>query len=240
MRNFNNFKMDLNERVMSSQESALVKSFFLKVYGWMFFALFLTGVTAIWAATSTAFKETLYTSPMLMWGLIIAEFGLVIWLSAGIRKMQSGTATLLFLGYSILNGLTLSTVFWIYGMGTVSNAFFSAALMFGAMSLFGAMTRKDLSSWGHFFSMGLIGIIIASVVNIFLASSGLDWVISYLGVFIFLGLTAYDTQAIKGMAYQLQAGSEAEAKGAILGALKLYLDFINLFLFLLRIFSRRD
>lgn len=235
-----NFNLNLQDRVMSDQTSDVVRSFVLKVYGWMCFALLLTGATALWAANSESFKGMLMESPGAMWILIIAEFGLVIWLSAGIKKMQSGTATLLFLAYSILNGLTLSTIFWAYGLGTVFNAFFSSALMFGTMSAYGVLTKKDLTSWGSFFNMGLIGIIIASVLNIFFASSALYWVISYLGVGVFLGLTAYDTQQIKQMAMQVSRGSEDEAKGAILGALKLYLDFINLFLMLLRIIGRRN
>ncbi len=235
-----NFNLNLSEGAISGRSAELVRSFVLRVYGWMFFALIITGVTALWAANSETFKNMIFSSPGTMWILIIAEFGLVIWLSAGINKMQSGTATILFIIYSFLNGLTLSTVFWVYGLGTVSNAFFSAALMFGTMSGYGYFTKKDLTGWGSFLRMGLIGIIVASLLNLFFASSALHWAISYLGVFIFLGLTAYDTQQIKQMALQLTGNAEAEAKGAIMGALKLYLDFINLFLMLLRIFGRRN
>ncbi len=171
--------------------------------------------------------------------LIIAELGMVFFLSARISKIQATTATSLFLGYAFLNGLTLSMIFLAYTSSSIASTFFITAGMFGAMAIYGLVTKRDLSGLGSFLFMGLVGIIIASIVNIFLKSSSLYWVISLLGVFIFVGLTAYDVQKIKKIGEDgiMDQGEVMVRKGAIMGALTLYLDFINLFLMLLRFFG---
>ncbi len=175
----------------------------------------------------------------MFFGLIIAELGLVMTLSAAIGRLQATTATLMFFAYSALNGLTLSAIFIAYTSASIANTFFVTAGTFGAMSLYGYATKRDLTSWGSFLFMGLIGVIIASVVNIFLRSEMIYWVVTYAGVIVFVGLTAYDTQQIKAMALQGFGDEESERKGAVIGALRLYLDFVNLFLMLLNIFGRR-
>ncbi len=211
--------------------------FLAKVFNWMAVGLAVTGLIAFITAQS-GLALTIASSPV-FFILIIAELGLVFFLSARIDKIQSGTASLLFYGYSILNGLTLSVIFLAYTRSSIAGTFFITAGMFGAMALYGMVTKRDLSGWGSFLFMGLIGIIIASIVNIFLGSSNLYWIISLLGVFIFTGLTAYDVQKIKKMGEQriLEQGEDAIRKGSIMGALALYLDFINLFLMLLRFFG---
>ena len=211
--------------------------FLAKVFNWMAVGLGLTGVVAYFAASSGV-TAAIVASPMFMI-LIFAELGLVFFLSARISKIEAGTAASLFLGYSFLNGLTLSSIFLAYTSSSIAATFFITAGMFGAMALYGLVTKKDLSGFGSFLFMGLIGILIASVVNIFLKSSGLYWMISLIGVFVFTGLTAYDVQKIKKMGEDgiLSQGESAIKKGAIMGALTLYLDFINLFLMLLRFFG---
>ena len=201
------------------------RSFIRSVYAWMFSGLLLTAAAAYWVVVSPAMKQLIFGTP------------LVFFLSFRITKISAGTAAFVFLLFSALNGLTLSSIFFFYTAVAIYQAFFTAAAMFGAMSVYGMATKRDLTSWGSFFFMGLIGILICSVINIFLNSSGLAWVISFIGVFVFLGLTAYDTQKLKAYA------SSPELRGnlAVYGALALYLDFINLFLMLLRLFGgRRD
>jgi FtsH-binding integral membrane protein len=178
---------------------------------------------------------------MVFYGLIFGELGMVFYLSARIQRISAQAATGLFVGYSILNGVTLSAILLLYTMTSVAATFFVTAGMFGAMAVYGFVTKKDLSSWGSFLFMGLIGIIIASVVNMFLGSSMMSWIISGIGVIIFTGLTAYDVQQITRMGEQgiMNGGEAAIRKGAIMGALKLYLDFINLFLMLLRFMGDR-
>lgn len=217
------------------QEASSV--FLAKVFNWMAMGLGLTGIIAYFTA-GTGLAQTIVASPLFM-VLIFAELGLVFYLSARIDKIQASTAAGLFVGYSALNGLTLSTVFLAYTSSSIAGTFFITAGMFGAMALYGLVTKRDLSGLGSFLFMGLIGLIIASVVNIFLQNSGLDWIISLIGVGIFTGLTAYDVQKIKRMGEEgiLEQGEAAVKKGAILGALALYLDFINLFLMLLRFFG---
>ena len=209
-----------------------------KVYAWMTGGLLLTAAVA-WAVASTpALQRLIFSNMIIMVALIIAQFGVVIALSAAIHRMSAGTATLLFLGYSALTGVTLSSIFVVYPIGSIANAFLCAAGMFLAMSIFGTVTRRDLTGMGSFLFMGLIGLLIAMLVNIFLASSMMDFVISCCGVLIFTGLTAYDTQRIRmfGAGAPLN-DSVAIRRGALLGALTLYLDFINLFLMLLRLFG---
>ncbi len=211
-----------------------------KTYLWMSMALVITGLTAYVVATNAAISSYLFMHSQLIWVLFLAEIGLVVGLSAAIRKISLSTATLMFVAYAALNGITFSSLFYVYTMGSLASTFFITAGTFGAMSLVGFFTKTDLSSMGKILLMALIGLIIASVVNIFVASSGLEMLMTYLGVLIFVGLTAYDTQKIKQMFLMAPDASESTQKYAVLGALTLYLDFINLFLYLLRIFGRRE
>ncbi|NJB83917.1 Bax inhibitor-1/YccA family protein [Wenyingzhuangia aestuarii] len=228
-----------------SIESSTAKEavFMNKVYAWMSGALLITAFVAWWAATTPAFLEILYPpqggiNKILFYGLIGAELGLVVWLSARIQSMTAERASLLFILYSVLNGLTMSTIFLLYTSASISTTFFITAGTFGTMSFYGYTTKKDLTSWGNLLFMGLIGLIIATVVNMFLQSSVMAYILNYVGVLVFVGLTAYDTQKIKRMAGQMNSEEDAK-KGAIMGALTLYLDFINLFLYLLRLFGDR-
>ncbi len=210
-----------------------------KVYTWMTLALIITGLTAYYVATSPTLMEAILTNKALFWGLLIAEFGLVMGVSAGISRLSLLTATLLFILYSIINGATLSLIFFVYTASSIATVFFIAAGTFGTMALIGYTTKTDLSSMGKILFMALIGLIIATVVNLFLKSDGLMLILSYLGVIIFVGLTAWDSQKIKQMLMYAPDAGEAAQKLALLGALTLYLDFINLFLYLLRIFGKR-
>jgi FtsH-binding integral membrane protein len=212
------------------------RTFIRSVYGWMFGGLLLTAFAALWVVLSPALQGIVLGTPMVRFGLIIAELGIVFWLSFKIRTMAPSTAAAAFLVYSLLNGLTLSVIFWAYKIPSIEMAFVTAAGMFGAMSIYGMVTKRDLTSWGSFFFMGLIGIVICSVVNLFIKSDGLSFVISLVGVFVFLGLTAWDNQKLKVMA---TATGPQQESFAVIGALMLYLDFINLFLFLLRLFGGR-
>ncbi|MBM9602730.1 Bax inhibitor-1/YccA family protein [Desulfopila inferna] len=228
---------NVNQITVTQAKREASSIFLAKVFNWMAVGLGLTGIVALVTAES-GIALNIASSPI-FFILIIAELGMVFYLSARIERIQAGTATLLFYGYAILNGLTLSVIFLAYTRSSIAGTFFITAGMFGAMAVYGMTTKKDLSGWGSFLFMGLIGIIIATVVNIFLQSSSLYWAISFIGVFIFTGLTAYDVQKIKNMGEKgiLEQGEEAIKKGAIMGALALYLDFINLFLMLLRIFG---
>ncbi len=214
------------------------KEFVTKVFGWMTAALVITGVVARGVFTSPALQQLIFGTPFVFFGLIIAELGLVVYLSTAIKRMTAATATWTFLGYSALNGLTLSVIFMAFTSESLASTFLITAAMFAVMAGWGYFTKKDLTRLGSLAFMGLIGIIIASVVNIFLRSEGLYWIVSYIGVLVFTGLTAYDTQRIKEM-YVAGSDSEAGQKVAVLGALKLYLDFINLFIMMLRIMGRR-
>ena len=211
-------------------------SFIRSVYAWMFGGLLLTAVAALWVVMSPAMQHFVIENPFIRFGLIIAELGIVFYLSMRLTKMSAAAAATAFLTYSLFNGLTLSILAFAYTSASLVQAFVTAAGMFGAMSIYGTVTKRDLTSWGSFFMMGLFGIIICMVVNFFLNSSGLSFVISILGVFIFLGLTAYDTQKIRAYA---NVGGGLRDNFAIIGALNLYLDFINLFLFMLRLFGGR-
>ncbi|ABK16608.1 Bax inhibitor-1/YccA family protein [Syntrophobacter fumaroxidans] len=222
------------------QVVAIQSDFVRRVYNWMGIGLATTAVVAMLTFSSSTTSRLLAQYPGLMLGLVLAELGLVIAISAGINRFRASSATLMFFIYSALNGVTLSVIFLVYAHSSIANTFFVTAGMFAIMSVYGYTTRTDLTSLGNFLFMGLIGIILASVVNIFLGSQSLDWIISCLGVIIFVGLTAYDTQSIKAMAHGGFADAETEQKAAVIGALRLYLDFINLFLMLLRLFGRRD
>ncbi|MBS3733168.1 MAG: Bax inhibitor-1/YccA family protein [Desulfobacterales bacterium] len=218
-----------------------VNSFIRSVYNWMAGGLALTGIVAYFAAHNQTLNHLIFGAPMVFFGLIIAELGMVFYLSARIQKMAASTATGLFLLYAAINGLTLSFIFLVYTSTSIASVFFICAATFVTCSIYGMTTKRDLTSWGNFLFMGLIGIIIASVVNMFVQSSGMAMIISYIGVLVFVGLTAYDTQKLKNMALTQPEGLEAGVvrKGAIMGALSLYLDFINLFIMLLYIFGGR-
>jgi len=199
----------------------------------------ITGLVAYSVANMPEIRNVIFGSGIVFFGLIIAQLALVFTLSARIHRMQAGTATFLFVLYSALNGATLSSIFLVYAQSSIASTFFVCSATFVACSVYGWTTRRDLTSMGGFMTMGLIGIVIASLVNLFIQSSAVSTIVSYIGVLVFVGLTAYDTQAIKNMALAQPADIDSGAvrKGAILGALKLYLDFINLFLMLLRIFG---
>jgi len=212
------------------------------VYLWMTAGLLLTGVVSFGVAGNPALMRSLVGTRFLFMALIIGELALVMYLSTRIMHMSASSATLAFAAYSILNGITLSVIFLAYTGAEISLAFFTAAGTFAGMSLYAMTTKRDLSGFGHYLIMGLWGIIIASVVNMFLRSEGLYYMISYIGVLVFIGLTAYDTQTIKRWNEQFGSSISEDqyVKLSIMGALKLYLDFINIFLFMLRIFSRRN
>lgn len=223
-----------NEQVQTIQAA-----FMSKVYTWMSGGLAITGVIAMWVASTPSLIEAIITNQILFFGLIIGEIFLVGYLISMIKRMSAQTAGIIFTGYAALNGLTLSVVFLMYTSASIASTFFVTAGTFAIMSIYGYYTKKDLTSWGNLLFMALIGIIIASVVNFFMQSEMMYWLITYAGVFIFVGLTAYDTQKIKRMSTATEIGSEEESKSAIVGALMLYLDFINLFLLLLRILGDR-
>ncbi len=213
--------------------------FLYKVYAWMAGALLLTAGTAYYVASSPYFIEKLFTSPFLLFALFMGQIGLVIYLSGFLTRMSYSTAVVSFLTYALLNGVTLSSIFLVYTFTSIYQAFFISAGMFGVMALYGYYTHADLSSVGNLARMGLLGIILAMLVNIFLQSPTVDYVVSLIGVAVFTLLIAYDSQKIKQLGYTLLGQGETAAKVAILGALSLYLDFINLFLFILRLLGRR-
>jgi len=211
-----------------------------RVYMWMAAALCITAGVAFLTASSPALLQLIYGNSAAIWVLCIAELGLVMWVTGGIERLSPTTATALFLLYSALNGLTLSSIFFAYSIGTIYQAFAASALTFGGMSLFAMTTKRDLSGLGGILMMALIGLIVASVINIFWANSTMDAIITYAGVFIFVGLTAYDTQQIRELSASVEYTSDAAAprRFAIIGALRLYLDFINLFLYIVRLLGR--
>lgn len=219
----------------------VLNAFMLGVYQWMAAGLGFTALTAFLTISTSSFINVLQANPTLLIVLIVAELGLVIAMSAAIHKLSATVATGLFMLYSGLNGVTLAPLLLIYTGASVAGTFVICAGMFGAMSIYGLTTKKDLSSWGSFLFMGLIGIILASVVNIFLQSSMMHFAISGIGVLVFVGLTAYDTQKLREMGENAPMDDgTAVRRGTILGALRLYLDFINLFLMLLRFFGQRN
>jgi FtsH-binding integral membrane protein len=238
--NYNELNFGMTTREQELSMSAAFPILMRKVYVWMTLALVITGVTAYGVATSPGLMMAIATNKLLFWGLIIAEFGLVVAISAAINKLSLMTATLLFVLYSVINGATLSFIFAIYTMSSIASVFFITAGTFAVMAVIGYTTKKDLTSMGKILFMALIGIIIATIVNIFLKSTGLQMIVSYLGVLIFVGLTAYDSQKIKQMLLMAPDAGAGAQKIALLGALSLYLDFVNLFIYLLRIFGRRE
>lgn len=238
--NYNDFELknlSVDEQLaMSSAFPVLMR----KVYVWMTLALVITGFTAYGVATSPGILQAIFGNKILFLGMIIAELVLVIGVSAAINRLSLATATLMFILYSVINGALLSSIFLIYTASSIATVFFITAGTFGTMALIGYTTKTDLTSIGKYLFMALIGLIIATVVNVFIKSEGLTYILSYIGVLIFVGLTAYDSQKIKQMLMQAPDAGEGAQKIALLGALTLYLDFINLFIYLLRIFGRRD
>lgn len=222
-----------------------LRAYMLRVYNYMSLGLVVTGLVAF-AVANTALINLFYTSDgvsmhlsILGWAALIAPIGLVFWLSMGINRMSVGTAQLVFWGYAALMGASLAPIFLVYTGASIAKVFFITAATFGATSLYGYTTKRDLTGMGNFAFMGLIGVVIASLVNFFLQSPALDYAISIIGVGVFTVLTAYDTQKIKEN-YHSSFGADVLAKGAIMGALNLYMDFINLFLMLLRLFGNRE
>ena len=235
MENYQN-EISAQRTLDRSVASTLMRS----VYLWMAGALAITGLTAMLVANNPALLNFLFSSPTLVWGLLIGEIVLVLILSAAINRLSFSTATLLFILYSVINGVTLSSIFVVYTQGSIASTFFITAGMFGGLALYGSVTKKDLSGMGRFLFMTLIGLIIASIVNIFMHSEMLYWITTFVGVLVFAGLTAWDAQKIQQMALMADDVNESTQKMALLGALTLYLDFINLFLYLLRIFGKRN
>jgi uncharacterized protein len=228
------------QNFMESGFSETFSAVLRRVYLWMTLGLLVTAGTAAFVSISPLF-QILAGQPLIFFVLMIAELGLVVGLSWGINRLSPGTAMLLFFLYAILNGLTLSVLFVVYTLGSVASTFLATAALFGVMSILGYTTKMDLSRMGSFLFMGMIGLLIAMLVNMFWTNTILGWMVTFAGILIFLGLTFFDTQRIKRMtATALEQGDEnVQARMGILGALSLYLDFINLFLFILRLGGRR-
>lgn len=219
------------------QSGSRIQTYMSHVYGWMSVGLLLTGLVAWYASGNLALLQLLYKG---MWVLLIAQLGLVFVLSGMINRLSGTAATALFMVYSILTGLTCSIYFLVYTGESIASTFFITTGMFAALSIYGYTTKRDLTGLGSFLFMGLIGIVLASLVNLFLQSEPLMWAITYIGVFVFAGLTAYDTQKLKNLGEQLSPeDGNVFRRYVILGSLTLYLDFINLFIMLLRILGNR-
>jgi len=241
--NMNEYQNQFKDLSIVGKDKSLVatesRRFLLNVYNWMAMGLALTGLIAYGVSTSTTIMRLIYSNPFLFWGILILQLVIVIALSAAINKMPAILAIGAFFFYAAVTGISLSILFLVYTQASIAYTFFICAAMFGSVSVFGYITKMNLSGVGTFMYMGLIGLIIASVVNIFLKSEGLYFIISYVGVIIFVGLTAWDTQKLKQMSQSISFESEQGKKAAVMGALMLYLDFINMFLFLLRIMGSR-
>jgi FtsH-binding integral membrane protein len=225
---------------LSEQEVKLAQSSFIsKVYAWMCMALMITAVTAAVTASIPELIKLVVMNRIIFYVLLFSELGLVWYITASLGRISAMTATLLFVLYSVLNGLTLSVIFLAYTASSISTTFFTTAATFGVMSLYGYTTKRDLTAVGNLLIMALIGMVIGTIINLFLQNEFLYWVFTYVGIIVFVGLTAYDTQKVKQMALADFQTSENMRKGALMGALALYLDFINLFLLLLRLFGGR-
>lgn len=238
--NYNRFDV---QELPADQQLSMAEAFpvlMRKVYVWMTLALVITGMTAYGVASSPGILQMMFSNTAVFWVLAIAEIALVVGVSAAINRLSLATATLMFIIYSVINGALLSPIFLVYTASSISTVFFITAGTFAAMAVVGYTTKTDLSSMGKYLLMALIGMIIATIVNVFIKSEGMTLILSYIGVLVFVGLTAYDSQKIKQMLLQAPDASEASQKLALLGALSLYLDFINLFIYLLRIFGKRD
>ncbi|HET7451480.1 MAG TPA: Bax inhibitor-1/YccA family protein [Thermoanaerobaculia bacterium] len=234
----NPFEVTPDARFQSAAAAGSRVSIFLRrVYGWMFAGLALTGLVAVGMAGNPSLVIGFARNPILFFGLMIGELGLVVYLSARVLKMSPAAAIGAFVAYAALNGVLFSTIFLVYSATSIATTFFITAGMFGALAFFGTVTKRSLAGVGSFVSMGLIGLLLAMVVGFFVHSDGLQFAISIIGVIVFTGLTAWDAQRLKGMALATPEGNAGNI--AILGALRLYLDFVNLFLFLLRFMGRR-
>jgi len=229
-----NNQFSLSEEEIKREQA----SFMTKVYGWMSLALLVTGLVALYVASNPNLVAVIFGNKFVFFGLIIGELFLVGYLSAAVHKMSAATATAVFIGYSALNGLTMAFVFLIYTAESIGSTFFITGATFAIMSIYGYITKKDLTAIGSLLMMALIGLVIATVVNMFFQNEMLYWITTYAGILIFTGLIAYDTQKIKEMNIIGNEGTEEDRKEAVMGALSLYLDFINLFLLLLRVFGR--
>jgi FtsH-binding integral membrane protein len=225
--------------VVSADAQLRQSSIISQVYAWMTAGLLVTGAVAAYTANSLWLLQLIFGNPFGIWVLFIAQIAMVLGLSAGIGRLAPTVATGLFIAYAALNGLTMASIFLVYTRTSIASTFFITAATFAAMSMYGYVTKRDLTKMGSLLFMALIGLILASLVNFFLKSTALYWIITYAGVLIFVGLIAWDTQKIKRLSVQATDDTSAR-RIAILGSLMLYLDFINLFLFLLRIFGRRD
>jgi FtsH-binding integral membrane protein len=215
-----------------------LRAYMLGVYNYMAAGLAVSGIIAYFVSASPAILTTIYTNTALTWVVMLAPLAFILAISFGIQKMKASTVQTLYWAFAITMGISLSSIFVVYTSASIARVFFITAATFGAMSLYGYTTKKDLTGWGSFLFMGLIGIIIASVVNFFMASAALDFAISVIGVLVFVGLTAYDTQKIRNEYSEFDSG-EVATKKSVFGALRLYLDFINLMLMLLRLFGSR-
>lgn len=231
--------LDFNTLEARRADDSVVATLMRNVYLWMTAALVITGLTAMLTARSEALISMIFGQSWVWISLMIAEVVLVVWLAARIEKMSFTTATIMFVVYSVINGLTLSSIFLVYSLGSIEMTFFIAAGMYAAMALIGSFTKKDLSGIGKFALMALIGLIIAMIVNIFIGSAQFDFIISIVGVLVFAGLTAYDSQKIRNSLSMAEDVNDMTMKFALMGALTLYLDFINIFLYLLRLFGNR-
>ncbi len=224
---------------LTAQQEELQRSFIMRVYGWMVLGLVITAGVAWFTSNVPAVQEALFTNLPLFFGLLIAELVLVVVLSAAVNRISPVVATLLFAGYAALNGVTLSFLMLVYTGTSVVLTFGVTACTFGIMTLFGYTTQRDLTKLGSLLIMALLGLVIASVANLFFASTTLYWIVTYVGILIFIGLVAYDTQKLKRMSLGLGEDGQLAQKASIIGALQLYLDFVNLFLLLLRLLGKR-
>lgn len=231
--------MDINQSAVMPRAEAGLRHFMHMVFGWMSLGLFVTGACGAYMASDPRMIVNLMHNTILFYGIMIAELGLVVVLSAWVSKMEVSTAKFAFLFYAALTGVSLSVVYLVYTAQSIASTFFLTGGLFGIMCAYGYMTKTDLTTIGNLCFMALIGLILASIVNIWLHSPAIMWATTYIGILIFTGLTAYDSQKIKAMYDASSDGTEIETKSAILGALALYLDFINLFLSLLRATGRR-
>jgi len=237
----NDDRFDLqNPTLDTSGQEAFVQQFVTRTYGWMTAGLALTAIIALFVASSPELIQSIFGNRILFFGIIIVEFILVMGLSAAINRISPAVATMGFLFYAALNGVTLSVILLVYTAASVASTFFITTLTFGGMALYGTATKRDLTAMGSFMVMGLWGMVIASLVNLFFHNSMVQWILGYVGVIVFTGLTAWDAQKIKALAIATQDDEQSAGKASIMGALTLYLDFINLFLSLLRILGRRN
>lgn len=237
------FQEQYPAEVSEAQLSELFAGVMQRVYGWMSLGLLITTIVAFVTLGSETILSLVFGNMLVFWGLVIAELALVFSVNRAINKLSSGVGLALFFLYSALSGVTLSVIFLAYGLGTIILAFGTTALIFIILTVVGLTTKEDLTKWGPILFVGLLGIILASVLNFFFASAALDWIVTYVGILIFLGLIVYDSNMIKKATYtavlQGNSGQQVLNGIAVMGALRLYLDFINLFLRLLRVFGRR-